>query len=132
MALYTKSISGATFLSVSSPSKVNLRLIRRPSLGSTNFVINFSFSSLLIILYKLGAKMQASKATCPASEQPFSPKTLSTLHCCSVKPYFINMGLTDSIIDSLALSKAIGSDWLVSGKDILSGLLIFDLPQGLK
>jgi len=42
------------------------------------------------------------------------------------------MGLTDSIIDSLALSKAIGSDWLVSGKDILSVLLIFDLPQGLK
>jgi hypothetical protein len=41
------------------------------------------------------------------------------------------MGLTDSIIDSLALSRAIGSDWLVSGKDILSVLLIFDLPQGL-
>ena len=108
-------MSGATFLSISSPRVVSFRFIRRPSSGSTNFVIKFSFSSLFIILDKLGAKIQASKATCPASEQPFSPKTLNTLHCCSVKPYFISIGLTDNIIDSLALNKAIVRDWLVSG-----------------
>ena len=59
--------------------------------------------------------MQASKATCPASEVPFSPKTLNTLHCCSVKPCLASNGLKESIIASLARNIAIGSDLLVSG-----------------
>ena len=59
--------------------------------------------------------MQASKATCPASDSPFSPNTLNTLHCCSVKPCLAKTGLNETIIASLALNIAIGSDLLVSG-----------------
>jgi hypothetical protein len=69
--------------------------------------------------------MQASNATCPASHHPFSPKTLNTLHCCSVKPCLVNTGRIDTIMDSLALNIAIGTDWLVSGKELLLSLLIF-------
>ena len=76
--------------------------------------------------------MQASKATWPASEGPFSPSTLKTLHCCSVKPCFVRIGLKDSIRASLALSIAIGKALLVSGKGIEFNSLILSSPPKTK
>ena len=89
--------------------------------------MNFSFSSLPIILERLGANIQASNATCPASAGPFSPRTLKTLHCCSVKPCFARIGLNEISKAALALRMAIGRALLVSGKgvELNSSILIF-------
>ena len=90
--------------------------------------MNFSFSSLPIILERLGANIQASNATCPASAGPFSPRTLKTRHCYSVKPCFARIGLNDIIIASLALNMAIGRALLVSGKGLEHNSLILLSP----